>query len=413
MSTTRTALISGAGIAGPAVAFWLAEAGWDVTVVERAERLRTGGYPVDIRGTAREVIDRMGLTDKIDAHRHRNPAIEFLSPGGRRIARMDPNEVLSDPKSGDVEIARGTLTGVLYDATRHRADYVFGDTITDLSPTDTGVEVTFKHRATQRFDVVIGADGIHSKVRALAFGDEGQFLHHLGAYVAIWDIRGEMFAPGTGYMYSHPGRSAALMRSFDGSETRAFLTYVHPRPGSVNRHDISAITAELEREFAADRWRTEEIIATLRDADDVFFDSVSQVRMPRWSKGRVTLVGDAAYAPAFLSGQGTSLALAGAYVLAGELARHDDPAAGFAEYERRVREFVTRNQRLAVRTDSTVLSRTRGQLLRRNIRLMAWPVLQRLGLDRLLRRERRDATTDLALTEHDLRRSLADVRETP
>jgi 2-polyprenyl-6-methoxyphenol hydroxylase-like FAD-dependent oxidoreductase len=411
VTSPRTALISGAGIAGPALAFWLAEAGWEVTVVERAENLRTGGYPVDIRGTALEVVRRMGLSEQIDAHRHQNPVIEFLSPGGRRLSRMDPREVLTDPESGDVEIARGTLTELLYDASRDRVDYVFGDTITGLSPTDNGVQVTFAHREPQRFDVVIGADGIHSKVRALAFGNETQFLHHLGAYVAIWDIRSEIFAPGTGYMYSNPGRSVAVMRSFDGSETRAFLTYVHPRPGSVDRHNLAAITAELEREFAEDRWRTGEIIDTLRDADDVFFDSVSQVRMYRWSKGRVALVGDAAYAPAFLSGQGTSLALAGAYVLASELARHGDPASAFDAYERRVREFVTRNQGLAVRTDSTVLSRTSGQLLRRNIRVAAWPVLQRLGLDRWLRRERLDATTDLVLSDDDLRRSLADASE--
>ena len=401
--TTRSALISGAGIAGPALAFWLADAGWQVTVVERAERLRTSGYPVDVRGAALDVVERMGLTERIHEQRYRNPVMEFLSPGGRRLARFDPGEMLNSV--GDLEAARGTLSQILYDATRDRVDYVFGDSITTLDPT-TG-EVTFARRAAQRFDVVIGADGIHSNVRALAFGDETQFLHPLGANVAIWDISTEIFAPGTGYMYSHPGRSAAVVRPADGGVTRAFLVYAGE--GDVDRHDVAAIRAELQRVFTEDRWRTAEIIDTLRDADDVFFDTVSQVRMDRWSTGRVTLVGDAAYAPAFLSGQGTSLALTGAYVLASELARHDDPARAFEVYERRMREFVTRNQSLAVRTDSTVLSRTRAELVRRNIRVSVWPILRRLGLDRWLRRERRGATTDLFFEDGDLRRSLADV----
>jgi 2-polyprenyl-6-methoxyphenol hydroxylase-like FAD-dependent oxidoreductase len=173
----------------------------------------------------------------------------------------------------------------------------------------------------------------------------------------------------------------------------------------VDRYDTDQVLDALHRAFAEDRWRTSEVIDTLPGADDVYFDTVSQVRMDRWSSGRVALVGDAAYAPAFISGQGTSIAIAGAYVLASELVAHDEPGPAFAAYEHRLRDFVTKNQSLALRTDGTVLVRTRGQLLRRNAKLCAVPLLQRLGLVGLLQSHLRTAATDLSLSDRDLRRS--------
>jgi 2-polyprenyl-6-methoxyphenol hydroxylase-like FAD-dependent oxidoreductase len=400
--TTRSALISGASIAGPVLAFWLSEAGWNVTVVERAERLRTGGYPVDVRGTAVDVVRRMGLYDQISAEHYRHVPVELLAPRGRRLCTLDYGNLLSSSDSGDVEITRGTLSEILYRTSADRAAYVFGDAITTLTQTDTGVDVTFNHRRRQTFDVVIGADGIHSNVRKLTFGDEERFVRHLGPYAAVWDLPTDMFAPGTGFLYSHPGRTAMVERPADGGAARAFLTFVHPAPGSVNRHDTDQILAALHEAFTEDRWRTAEVIDTLYRADGVYFDTVSQVRMDSWSSGRVALVGDAAYAPAFLSGQGTSLAIAGAYVLASELAQNDRPEPAFAAYERRLRGFVEKNQALALTNRSTVTSRTSGQLLRRNIKLCSVPWLQRLGLVNLLMSHVRSAATDLSLSHGDL-----------
>jgi 2-polyprenyl-6-methoxyphenol hydroxylase-like FAD-dependent oxidoreductase len=401
----RSALISGASIAGPALAFWLSEAGWDVTVVERAESLRTSGYPVDIRGTAIDVVRRMGLHDQIAAEHYRHVPIALLSPGGRRLTMLDIGQLANDEGGGDIEITRGVLSEILYRASRDRATYVFGDSITALTQTDTGVDVAFQRRPPQTFDVVIGADGIHSKVRALAFGDESRFIRHLGPYAAVWDVPADMISPGTGFMYSHPGRTAMVERPADGGATRAFLAFVHPTPGTVNRHDTNEVLHALHHAFAEDRWRTKEIMGTLPRADDIYFDTVSQVRMDRWSSGRVALVGDAAYAPAFLSGQGTSIAIAGAYVLASELVQHDRPEPAFAAYEHRLRDYVEKNQNLALRTDSTVLVRTGRQLLRRNIKLCLVPWLQRLGLVRLLQTKLRTAATDLSLSSRDLQRS--------
>jgi 2-polyprenyl-6-methoxyphenol hydroxylase-like FAD-dependent oxidoreductase len=401
---TRTALISGASIAGPVLAYWLSEAGWDVTVVERSGRLRTSGYPVDIRGAAVDVVRRMGLYDEVSAERYRHVPVQLLSPRGGRLCTLDYGDLLSSEERGDVEISRGTLSEILFRATADRVDYVFGDSVATLEQTGSGVDVTFGHRRPETFDVVVGADGIHSHVRTLAFGDENRYLRHLGLYAAVWDLPADMFDPGTGYFYSHPGRTVIVERPADGAAARAFLTFVHPAPGAVDRRDNGQIHGALHHAFAADRWRTTEVIDTLPDADDVYFDTASQVRMDRWSSDRVALVGDAAYAPAFLSGQGTSIAIAGAYVLAGELVAHGDPAPAFVVYQDRLRSYVAKNQNLALRTDGTVLARTRGQLLRRNVKLCAVPWLQRLGLAGLLQNGLRSAAADLSLSDRDLRR---------
>lgn len=401
----RSALISGASIAGPVLAFWLAEAGWDVTVVERADQLRTSGYPVDIRGTATDVIHRMGLHDEIAATRYRHVPLALLSPGGRRLSTLDFGSLLNDEASGDVEIARGALSEILYAASRGRVTYRFGDSIASMAQSDTGVDVIFHHGRPGTFDIVIGADGIHSNVRRLILGAEEQYIRHLGLYAAIWDLPTDMFDPGTGFMYSHAGRTAMVERLADGGPARAFLAFTHPNPGTVDRHDLGDIQTAARQAFSEDRWRTTEIIDTLPNADDLYFDTASQVRMDRWSVGRIALVGDAAYAPAFLSGQGTSIAIAGAYLLASELARTDDPVTAFASYERRLRPYVAANQNLALRTDTTVISRTQGQLLRRNLTLCAVPWIQRFGLGHLLRTSLREAATDLSLTTHDLQRS--------
>ncbi|MEZ0052791.1 2-polyprenyl-6-methoxyphenol hydroxylase-like FAD-dependent oxidoreductase [Mycobacterium sp. MAA66] len=402
--TRRSALISGASIAGPTLAFWLSEAGWDVTVVERAERLRTSGYPIDIRGTAVDIVRRMGLHEQIAAQHYRHVPVALLSPSGRRLTTLDFGALLNNESFGDIEITRGALSEILYRASSDRATYIFGDSITALTQTDSGVEVTFNRSAPQLFDVVIGADGIHSNVRGLAFGAESPFIRHLGPYAAIWDVPLDMFPAGSGALYSHPGRTVMVERPNDGSAARVFLSFIHPDPGTIDRYDTETILHTLRENFAEDRWRTKELIDTLPSSDDLYFDTVSQVHMDRWCTGRVALVGDAAYAPAFLSGQGTSIAIAGAYVLASELARQDRPEPAFEAYEARLRAYVETNQNLALRSDSTVISRTSGQLLRRNVTLCVVPWLQRLGLSHLFRRQLRTAATDLSLSSHDLER---------
>jgi 2-polyprenyl-6-methoxyphenol hydroxylase-like FAD-dependent oxidoreductase len=348
--TTRAALISGAGIAGPVLAFWLAEAGWDVTVVESAGRLRTSGYPVDLRGKAIDVVRRMGVFDEILAQRYEHVPITVLSKRGSRIGTMKLGQSDSAENDAEVEIGRGVLSEILHRASRDRAHYVFGDSIAALNQTDTGVDVTFGRRPPQKFDTVIGADGLHSNVRRLAFGEESRFIRHLGSYAAVWDLPDtDMFASGAGYVYSHPGRSVVIERAADGATTRAFLTFGHAAPGTVNRHDADEVVHIVRSAFAEDRWRSGEIIDTLVDADDLYFDTVSQIRMDCWSTGRIALVGDAAYAPAFLSSRSTSIAITGAWTLATALADSEVPEHAFAAYERQLRRCVEKTQDRALR----------------------------------------------------------------
>ncbi|AQA03000.1 oxidoreductase [Mycobacterium sp. MS1601] len=402
----RRALISGASIAGPVLAFWLAEAGWEVTVVERAERLRTSGYPVDVRGTAVDVIRRMGLQDELAAARYTHAPIELLTPGGHRLTTLDFGNLLNDTSAGDVEITRGELGKILYDVGADRVTYAFGDSITGIEQTETGVNVTFAVGAPQSFDVVIGADGIHSNVRRLAFGAEQTFIRHLGPLAAIWDLPADNFKPGDGFMYSHAGRTVVVERPTADTPARAFLAFRHDEPGSVDTRDRATAVAAIRAAFADDRWRTADVINTVAGTEDLYFDTVSQIRMDRWSTDRVALVGDAAYAPSFLSGQGTSIAIAGAYVLASELVRHESPRAAFEAYELRLRSYVEKNQDLALRSDSSIIARSRIDLWQRNIRLSLVPLLQRLGLTAASRAPLREAATDLALGADDLRRSV-------
>jgi 2-polyprenyl-6-methoxyphenol hydroxylase-like FAD-dependent oxidoreductase len=349
----RSALISGAGIAGPVVALWLSTSAWDVTVVESARRLRTSGYPVDLRGSAIDALREMGVYDAIAAQRYQHVPITVLSERGYRLGTMELDQPGLDSGNGEVEILRGALSEILYQAGRDRARYVFGESIATLTQTETGVDVTFGHRPPETYDVVIGADGMHSNVRRLAFGHESQYIRHLGPYTAIWDLpNSDMIGRGAGVVYSHLGRSVMIENPVEGTTARAFLTFGHSAPGTVNRHDTHEVVDTMRSVFAEDRWRSEEIIDTLPSAEDHYFDTVSQIRMDCWSNGRVVLVGDAAYAPAFLSGQSTSVAISGAYVLAVELAGTDVPELAFAAYERRLRRCIERSQDSALRSGS-------------------------------------------------------------
>ena len=404
------ALISGASIAGPTLAHWLSRAGWAVTVVERAPRVRDGGYPIDVRGAAAEVTRRMGIHDAIRAARTRNKATRIVAPSGRPIATFAFGEVIANVNPVDVELPRGELTRILYDLTRDAAEWVFDDSIATLAPHDDRVDVTFRSGRPRSFDVVIGADGIHSTTRRLAFGPEERFIRHLGPCCAIYDLAEPPIEPDAAEMYSRPGGTMLVAREGDGP-ARAFLAFVTDDPGGVDVHDRAAAGRLAERAFAGARWPlAPRLVAGLGEAGDLYFDTVSQIRMPRWSTGRVALTGDAAFAPSFLSGQGTSIALTGAYTLAAELAAAPhDPVAAFRAYENRLRPFVERNQALALRSDSAVLPRTAHRLRVRNLKMRAAPWLQRLGLLKLLTGAELRATTNDFVLDRPVHESLGTV----
>ena len=361
----RTVLISGASIAGPALAFWLNRYGYAVTVVEKAATLRSGGYPVDVRGTALEVVRRMGILPRLEDAHVDTRRFTFLDGDGTTVASIAPHIVDGSAAGRDLEVRRGDLTDALYTAIRDDVEFMFDDSVDVLDQSGHGVDVTFRGGGRRTFDMVFGADGLHSRTREFLFGPEKQFHRYLGYCFAGFTLPNTLGLSHEIMMWNTPGRAAALYAVGDSDEVHAFLTFARPEPPSDALRDPAAQRDLFASVFADAGWEVPRLIAELSEADDLFADVVSQIRMPRWSRGRVALVGDAAYAPSFLTGQGSSLALVGAYMLAASLAERD-AAAGFAAYEHWTRGFVTLNQDQIGRGDATLFPTTARALEQRN-----------------------------------------------
>ncbi|QFZ19727.1 FAD-dependent monooxygenase [Saccharothrix syringae] len=339
----KSVLISGAGVAGLTAAHWLHRHGFATTVVENAPGLRSGGQALDVRGVALEVLDRMDLLAQARRARTRMRGMTMLDAEGNEQWRSTEMTLSSGRlDSDDIELLRDDLTSLLHG--RAGVEYLFGDSITALEQDDRGVHVTFRHGAPRAFDLVIGADGLHSAVRRLAFGPESRFLRHLGSYVAVFSTENFLDLDDWQVWVQGDSATCCLYPARGNSELRATLGFAS-EPFEYDRHDVAGQKALLAERAAGLGWETPRLLKAMDGAPDFYFDAMAQVRLDTWSRGRVVLVGDAAHCPSPLSGQGTSLSLVGAYVLADELAR--DFAGAAARYERRVRPFAELNQALA------------------------------------------------------------------
>jgi 2-polyprenyl-6-methoxyphenol hydroxylase-like FAD-dependent oxidoreductase len=363
-----TVLISGASIAGPTLAYWLTRSGYEVTVVERAAAVRNGGYPIDVRGTALEVVRRMGILPRLRGAHIDLRRLTFLDGNGGEVASVHPHAVTGGAEGRDLEVRRGDLTDALYSVVRDDVEFRFTDSIDTLVQSGDGVDVTFRGGDQRRFDLVLGADGTHSRTRELVFGPEERFHRYLGYCFAVFPMRNTFGLSHETVMWNTPGRAAALYATGEDDEVHAFLNFARPEPPSGVFANPEAQRELVAAVFADAGWEVPGMLAAMHEADDVFFDGVSQIRLPRWHRGRVALAGDAAYAPSFLTGQGSSLALVGAYMLAGSLAGRDH-AAGFAAYEDGTREFVAVNQGLVGEGGATLFPTTAQALDQRNDRL--------------------------------------------
>ena len=354
--TIKTILISGASVAGPALAYWLSRYGFQPTVVERAPAVRPGGYAVDFRGASMKVLERMGIVGEIRKLETRTGAITIVDQANRKIASMPDGFT-----SGELEIMRGDLAGILYAATRDRAEYIFDDSILGIREDEDGAEITFSRSEPRRFDLVVGADGLHSNVRALAFGEESRFIHHLGYYVAIFTTPNFMNLDHSGLYYGTLGKKVGIFSARGNTEANASFFFTSD-PLEYDRRDMDRQKQILADKFAGEQWQVPRLLRMMEHAPDFYFDSVSQIRMERWSAGRSVLLGDAAHCASPLSGMGTSMAIVGAYILAGELKQaNGDYTVAFAHYETRMRDFVTQCQKLAEGADWFV-PRTRFKL---------------------------------------------------
>lgn len=342
-------LIVGAGVAGQVAAHWLARAGADVTVVERAASLRrTGGHAVDLADVATEIIERMGLLDTVTAARVDRDVLVFHEGVSRHLEMPRVSSAIS---KRHIEIQREDLCEILYAGNRATVDYRFGDTVTELAEHAAGVDVTFREGDPAGFDVVIGADGLHSAVRRLVFGPEERFRHDLGAALAV-------------FSYPDPGLPDRQVRAVadidlsgfvypvgDGALARVLLLFRTSGEAPIHYRDRDGQVARAVAAVERLRDRLPITAAAAEGAEDFYYDSIAQIRMGTWSSSRITLVGDAGYSPGPAVGGGTAVAVLGGYVLASQLAHHGfDSAKAFSATEQIMAPVVTQAGKVAPST---------------------------------------------------------------
>ena len=343
----RTALVSGASVAGLATAYWLERHGYSVTVVERHDGLRPGGQAIDVRGPALGILDRMGLLQATADKKTAIRGASFVDKDGNELSRdteaTPTGGVIDNP---DIEILRDDLVTLLRGSLSDDVEFIFGDSITGLDDRGDVVAVSFERADAREADLVVGADGLHSQVRKLAFGPESRFIRPLATSLAIFAVPNFLDLDYWQIFHRSESTMAAVYSARNNSEARAMLGFMDAEL-QLDYRDTAAQFAELDRRMAHDGWVRPQLLEYMRTAPDFYFDGLAQIIMDRWAHGRVVLVGDAAHCSSPMSGQGTSLALLGAYILAGELAAAgDDHERGFANYDRAFRAYVERTQRL-------------------------------------------------------------------
>jgi 2-polyprenyl-6-methoxyphenol hydroxylase-like FAD-dependent oxidoreductase len=359
--------IMGAGLAGPTLAWWLNRTGHTVTLVEAAPVPRTGGYVVDFWGVGYTIAERMGLLPAILDAGYAVQEVRVVGADGRRVAGF-PGDTLRRAVAGRVtSVPRDDLARILLDSVRDDVEVVFGDVATALEADGDQVRLGFRHGPARTFDLVAGADGLHSGVRRLAFGPEDAFEAFLGYHVAAFQAQGYRPRDELAYVtYARPGRQVARFAMAD-DRTLFLFVYQTPAPGGTEPQDADRRKAAVRAVFGADGWETPQILQAMDAAPDIYLDRMSQIRMPAWTKGRVALLGDAASCPSLLAGEGSGLAMTQAYVLAGELAAAGgDPAVALPRYEARLRGFVAGKQESARKFAGYFAPKTAGGLWLRN-----------------------------------------------
>lgn len=353
-------LISGASIAGPTLAYWLRRYGFKPTVVEQTPALRAGlgGHAVDLLGRSVDVVQRMGILPRVLGARTQTDLASLERPGKKSLD-ADVSRLVAGISERHVEIMRGELTSILYEATRDDVEYLFGDSIRTLQQDGDGMEVTFEHGPRRRFGLVVGADGLHSGVRRLVFGEEARFRHYLGGYLGVFSLPNYRGLKGRMVAYVAPGKTVAMYPVRQTGEARALFLFRAAEELQYDHRDLDQQRRLLREAFAEAAWELPRLLSEMERATDFYFDSISQIRMDSWSSGRVTLVGDAGYCPAPAVGGGTALAVIGAYVLAGELAAAGgDPGTAFSRYERELEVLVRRSRDIGPTAMRTLIPRS-------------------------------------------------------
>ena len=382
--------ISGAGVAGPTLAYWLLRTGHEPTLIEKAPHFRTGGYIIDFWGVGYSVAERMGILPEVQRAGYLVRELRFVDDRGRKAGGFSTETLRGMMKDRFTSLPRGDLAATIYRTIEGRVETIFGDAISAVEEHEGGVRVSFKRGASRDFDLVIGADGLHSTVRDLVFGPESQFEKQLGYRVAVFEVEG--YRPRDELVYvchAQPGWQASR---FSLRDDRTMFLFVFGSEGMTgpDPRDVTERKALLHNLFDGAGWECPRILQAMDPVADVYFDRISQIRMDAWSKGRVMLIGDAASCVSLMAGEGTGLAMTAAYVLAGELKRAGpDYREAFRRCEQRLRPFIEGKQRSAQKFASAFAPKTRVGVWFRNqvTRLMAIPLIADFFLGRDLRDE--------------------------
>lgn len=371
-------VINGAGIAGPCLAYWLQHSGHEVVLIEKAPQFRTGGYGVDFWGVGYTVAERMGILPQVRERGYVFRELRIVDASGRKVGGFSTDALLQSMNGRFTSLPRGDLAAAIYRTIENRVETLFGNSISAIDERATDVLVSFEHGVAREFDLVIGADGLHSTVRALAFGPERKFEKQLGYRVVAFEVEG--YRPRdelVGVTYSTPGRQVGRF-ALRGDRTLFSLLFASDRLTGPEPSDAEGQKALLRQVFVDAGWECPQILRAMDQISDVYYDRVSQIRMDAWSKGRVMLIGDAAACVSLLAGEGAGMAMAEAYVLAGELSRAgQDYQAAYRRYEQLLRPFVEAKQKSVRYFASAFVPKTRvGVWLRNQVtKLMAFPTL--------------------------------------
>ncbi len=363
----KSILISGAGIAGPTLAYWLERRGFEPVLVERAPHFREGGYMIDFWGLGFEVAERMGLVPRLREVGYVIDRLKFVDEQNRVRSELGGDVLTSALGEKFVSLPRGDLAKAIFDLIDGKVETIFDETISTIEETPDGLEVKFERTGSRRFDLVAGCDGLHSVVRTAVFGPEQKFEKYLGYYTASFLTNNYVPRDARTYLsYAAPGRQISRY-ALRGERTAFFFVFAQEARLDRDRQEEDARPL-LHETFGRDAWvEIPEILRRLDACNDLYFDSVSQIQMPQWSRGGCVLLGDAAYCPSLLAGEGASFAMAGAFILAGELERAEgDYARAFAAYEERFRPFIERKQRSAAQFAGSFAPRTRFGLFVRD-----------------------------------------------
>jgi 2-polyprenyl-6-methoxyphenol hydroxylase-like FAD-dependent oxidoreductase len=367
MSKSRgSVLICGASIAGPTLALWLDRFGYEVTLVERASGPRKGGYAVDLRGPAMVVVERMGIVPRLTTSHVKVEKVTFLDEAGIPAGIIRPQAVSGGVAGRDLEVPRTALMETILDAMGGEVTFIYNDSISAIDQDADKVQVTFASGKARDFDLVFGADGVNSTTRKLTIDPAADCLKYLGYCYVGFSIPNVFNVWNENVSWNIPGKAAVLFSTSDQSQANALLEFLTDNPPYDRMQSDDEVRALFKEKFADYGWEIPKILELMDQADDLFYDGTTFVDLEQWSQGRVGLVGDAAYGPSFFTGQGGSLAMVGAYVLAVELLKADDHAAAFASYEATMRPFVATNRAMIEPLIAFLHPRTQAEIDHRN-----------------------------------------------